>query len=82
MDLKNLAIIIEGENRVAKYFNDPLIDINALTKEDAKRLQSRLESNLSPEVLYQDGERSHAEAMRYQRLYIAAQAELKNTGLI
>jgi len=78
--MKNLKKVIDHENKLAEYFKGPQINIKALTDEDAQRLFGRLDSNLSPESLYQDGERSAAQAVKYQTLYIAAIKELQDMG--
>lgn len=52
-------------------------------KPDAKMAQSmfgRIDSNLSPEVIYMDGERRGAAAQKFEKEQRAALAELKALG--
>jgi hypothetical protein len=50
------------------------------TPEMAQAMFSRLDSNLSPEALYADGERPRAQAQKLAKQYRAAIAELKAKG--
>lgn len=51
-----------------------------LTAQQAAKLYSRLEGQLSPENLHCDGEISHAQAMAKYRMYHKAIAELQALG--
>lgn len=78
--MKNLKKVIKEENSFAKFFDQPLIDENNITDEVAQKLFARLDSNLSPECLYQDGERSPAAAKKYEIMYVGAIKELQAMG--
>jgi hypothetical protein len=79
--LKNLSKFVENENRMAEYFGGKVIDINAITDEDAQKLWNRLDSNLSPENLTCDGELRGAKLRARYNYFKGAMKELKTLGL-
>lgn len=76
----SLAKFIEQQNRMAKFFKTPEININTITDEQAQAMFKRLDSYMSPEVLHCDGERSAAEARKFAALYTQAFKDLKAKG--
>lgn len=76
----SLKQFIAEQNRVAGFFNEPQIDINKITDEQAQKMFSRLDSNMSPEHLHMDGERSAAQARKFAKIYTDAFNELKAKG--
>lgn len=79
--LKNLSKFVENENRMAAYFNDKVVDIKAITDEDAQKLWNRLDGDLSPENLSCDGELRGAKLRAKYNLLKGAMKELKTLGL-
>jgi hypothetical protein len=76
----SLRALVEQHNRMDALFGGG--DTWSMTP-DAKMAQEmfqRLDSNLSPEVVYQDGERRGAAAQRYAAQQHAAIKELKALG--
>lgn len=76
----SLQQFVQDENRMAALFNKPVIDINNITQEQAEQMFQRLDSNMSPECLYADGERSKAAAARLAKIYRKAFEELMAKG--
>jgi hypothetical protein len=76
----SLKQFIEVENRRRAVLKEPALDADQLTVADATRLFQRLDSNMSPEVLHADGERSAADARGLARMYKKAFADLKARG--
>lgn len=76
----SLKQFVSHENRVRAFMGQPQLDVNTLSSDEARLLYLKLDSNMSPEILHQDGERSPAEARRYAALYRAAFAELRALG--
>jgi hypothetical protein len=76
----SLKLFLEQENRFAAFMQTPVIEIDKIDDATAQRLFGRLDSNLSPESLFQDGERPRAHAMRLKKVYLAAIGELKAKG--
>lgn len=76
----SLQAFIDQENRMATFMGLPQIDPNNIDDAKAQEMFQRLDSNLSPEALYQDGERPRAQAAKLAKLYKAAITELKAKG--
>lgn len=76
----SLQKFVDEQNLMAPLFNEPLIDLNALDQKIADAIFSRLDSNLSPEFLFADGERSRSKAMALKRKYEKAIKELVKKG--
>jgi hypothetical protein len=76
----SLKIFLDQENRMASFFKEAPVDINAIDDARAQKLFQRLDSNLSPECLFQDGERPRAAAASLKKIYLAAIADLKAKG--
>jgi len=79
--LKNLSKFVENENRMAVFFNDKVVNVKAITDEDAQKLWDRLDSNLSPENLSCDGEIRGAKLRARYNYFKGAMKELKTLGL-
>jgi len=76
----SLAKFIDRENVMRAFMQQPALDINNITQEQAAEMFQRLDSNMSPEVLYADGERPRAKAMALAKLYRKAWADLLARG--
>lgn len=78
MSLK--ALVTQHNNMDAMFFGGKNQWSVHPTPEMAQDMFSRLDSNLSPEVVYQDGERRGAKAEKFKKEQLAAIAELKAKG--
>jgi hypothetical protein len=76
----SLQQFIDDENRLASFFKKPQIDIAKIDDAQAQEMFSRLDSNMSPECLFADGERPRAAAARLAKVYRKAFEELKAKG--
>ena len=76
----SLKQFIAHENRMRVFFKEPPLDAETLTHDEATKLYQRLDSNMSPEVLHADGERSAAAARALAKMYRQAFADLKAKG--
>jgi len=76
----SLKQFIESENRMRAFFKEPPLDAETLTHDEATKLYKRLDSNMSPEALFADGERPRAVAARLAKMYKQAFADLKAKG--
>jgi len=78
----SLKKFIEQENRFRTFVNQQLINEAAIDNTVAQELFRKLNSNLSPEVLFADGERPRAKAMALRKVYMQAIADLKAKGFV
>ena len=78
--MKNLTKYVAGVNLFAGLWGDPLIDINNIDEDTAKRLFHKLDGEMSPENLHCDGEISAAQARQKARLFNGAVRDLKKLG--
>ncbi len=78
----SLAKFIEQENRFRNYVNLPLINVATIDNKVAQELFRKLNSNLSPEALFADGERPRAKAMALRKMYMQAIADIKAKGFV
>lgn len=70
--MKNLKAFVDNHNRLAKIFNDSLLDLNRAA--DRQKIADLIDCQLSPENLTCDGELSRAEVnRRYRNLTRCAQ---------
>ena len=79
----SLKLLIEKQNMMAKIFKDPLStywNIDNITQETADAMFSRLDSDMSPEALFADGERPRSQAAKLAKQYKAAFKELTDRG--
>jgi len=76
----SLERFIAEENMFADVYDELQIDINAIDQKVADTMFQRLDSNLSPEFLFADGERPRAKAMALKKKYDKAIAELVKKG--
>lgn len=76
----SLAQFIEQENRYRTFFNESPLDASKLTPEDAALLFRKIDSQMSPESLYRDGERRGAAARKVAKMLTSAFEELKARG--
>lgn len=76
----SLAALVESHNRMAVFFKQPLWSETEIDNEMAQTMFKHLDSNLSPENLFADGERPRAAAMKLKKQYEKAIAELKAKG--
>lgn len=72
----NLRLFIEQENQRRRIFKDKLVTVPTCL-EDAQWIIEKLESKLSPENLYEDGEISAAEAQEKEVFLLAVHTELE-----
>ena len=80
MSKRQLAEIIDWQNIWRRAKDEPVMDIDNLTEEDANYLFEHIDCGLSPENLHCDGEISIAQARQKYRDYMGAVAELKRKG--
>jgi hypothetical protein len=73
---------VAAMNRISKAFKLPEIDLDNMLPGQADEIFAKLDSDMSPEVLHQDGERpagaAHALAASYTQVF----EELKSLGYI
>ncbi len=71
---------VDSMNRVARAFKQPEIDLDNLLPGQVEQIFYKLDSDMSPESLYMDGERpanaAHALAASYTQVF----EELKTLG--
>ena len=80
--MKNLTAYVEMENRFAKIWGEPEINVTELDDTVAQRLFQKLDCQLSPENISCDGELPRAEVNRRFKLYTGAIADLKKMGFV
>jgi len=80
MSKRQLAEIIDFQNIWRRAKDEPVMDIDNLSKEDADYLFDHIDCGLSPEHLHCDGEITHAQAMKKYRDYMGAIDYLKSKG--
>jgi hypothetical protein len=76
----SLKQFVEQENRFRVFFKEPALDPETLTHDEATLLYRKIDSQLSPESLFQDGERRGAAAAKVKRMLLAAFQDLKAKG--
>lgn len=76
----SLQFLVEEHNIMAAFFKSPLWSTTDIDQATADAMFQRLDSNLSPEVLFADGERPRAKAMALKKKYEKAIAELRAKG--
>jgi hypothetical protein len=76
----SLKLLVEKQNMMAKFFKDTPWDINNIDQATADAMFSRLDSDMSPEALFMDGERPRAQAAKLAKQYRAAYKELTDRG--
>ena len=79
----SLKLLIEKQNLMAKLFKeDPskFWNIDSINQATADAMFSRLDSDMSPEALFADGERPRAQAAKLAKQYKAAFKELTDKG--
>ena len=62
----SLKKFIKIQNSNASWLGEVPIDIKKIDVKTAENIFYRLDLNLCQEVMYQDGERSHAKAMKFK----------------
>lgn len=77
--MKSLTSFLDRENAMARIFKQKEIAV-PLSQEDVNSLVDRLSSNLSPECLTCDGERSKAQVRSFYKLYTGAYKDLTKYG--
>lgn len=80
MSKAHLKEIIKRENFWRKFREQPELDINTLTEEDANGLFESIDCGMSPENLHCDGEISISAARAKAREYMGAVKELQKMG--
>lgn len=77
----SLALLVEEHNMMARFFKEQTTwSATDIDQAMADAMFKRLDSNLSPEVLFADGERPRSKAMALKKRYEKAIAELKAKG--
>lgn len=76
----SLELLVKEHNIMAPFFKEPLWSTTDIDNQMAQSMFQRLDSNLSPEVLFADGERPRAKAMALKKKYEKAIAELLKKG--
>ena len=78
----SLKAVIDQHNKMDTMFfgGKDQWDFYNITPAMAEAIYSRLDSNMSPEALYADGERPRAQAQKLAKSYRAAVAELQAKG--
>ena len=76
----SLKLLVEKQNIMARLFKDTPWDINNIDQAVADSMFSRLDSDMSPECLYADGERPSAQAAKLAKQYQTAYRELRAKG--
>lgn len=72
--------VIHNVNAVESLFSQAVINPKNIRESDAIRLFDHIDSELSPENLYQDGERSAGDADSIYQELVAAATELHSKG--
>lgn len=75
--MQNLSQYIERINIFRELFKEEPIDINSLSTSDISSIKSKLESDLSPENLFCDGEISGQEARNKEMFLYSVHKELE-----
>jgi len=76
----SLKAFVAQENKFNAIFGMEQVDLKTLDQASANKLFQRLDSNLSPEALTCDGERSRAQVQKFYKMYTAAIADLMKMG--
>ncbi len=75
--MQNLIQYINKINTIRTLFNKKNIDLNSLSDSDISAIKSNLESDLSPENLFADGEISRQEAQQKELFFKNVLKELE-----
>ena len=75
--MQNLTQYINKINTIRTLFNEKKIDLNSLSKSDISAITSNLESDLSPENLFADGEISRQQAQQKELFFKNVLKELE-----
>lgn len=75
--MQNLTQYISKINTIRTLFNEKNIDLNSLSKSDISDITSNLESDLSPENLFADGEISRQQAQQKELFFKNVLKELE-----
>ena len=75
--MQNLTQYINKINTIRTLFNEKNIDLNSLSDSDISAIKSNLESDLSPENLFADGEISRQEAQQKELFFKNVLKELE-----
>ncbi len=75
--MQNLTQYINKINTIRTLFNEKKIDLNSLSKSDISDITSNLESDLSPENLFADGEISRQQAQQKELFFKNVLKELE-----
>ncbi len=75
--MQNLTQYISKINTIRTLFNKKNIDLNSLSDSDISAIKSNLESDLSPENLFADGEISRQEAQQKELFFKNVLKELE-----
>lgn len=78
----SLKAFIDRENKMLAFMGLPQIEIDKIDDVAAQKLFQSLDSAMSPEALFMDGERTRAQAAKFEKMYKAAWAELKAKGFL
>lgn len=78
--MKNVKTVVDQMNSMRRIFNEQQLDFSKLDADMADMIFVEIDVCLSPESLYQDGERPRAQANKLRKLYEAAIAELNAAG--
>lgn len=76
----SLAQYIARKNIMNAFFKEPLLEEEKLDDAMAQELFQSLDTDMSPECLTADGERSRAEVARLRKLYTGAYKDLVKKG--
>ncbi len=80
MSKQALQKLIDHQNIFASFRNEPVLDIDNLTSDDANALYETIDIGLSPENLHCDGEITRAQASAKFNTYQQAVKELQKRG--
>lgn len=75
--MQNLTQYITKINIIRTLFNEKNIDLNSLSDSDISAIKSNLESDLSPENLFADGEISRQQAQQKELFFKNVLKELE-----
>ena len=75
--MQNLIQYISKINTIRTLFNEKNIDLNSLSDSDISAIKSNLESDLSPENLFADGEISRQQAQQKELFFKNVLKELE-----
>ena len=75
--MQNLTQYISKINTIRTLFNEKNIDLNSLSDSDISAIKSNLESDLSPENLFADGEISRQQAQQKELFFKNVLKELE-----